>query len=59
LKTIWIKKEIMSFKFSMDATTFPNTENLSSNLDQWEVECRKRTSGTLDMVKLISYVYDN
>jgi len=59
LKTILIKNEIITFKFPIDAKTFPNTENLSSNLDQWEVECRKRTSGKFDMVKLISYVCDN
>ncbi|XP_039688517.1 uncharacterized protein [Medicago truncatula] len=48
LTTILIRKEIISFHFPIDATTFPNTENLSSNLHQWEVECRKRSSGTLD-----------
>jgi len=40
-----IKNDIISFKFPIDATTFPDTEILLSNLDQWEVECRKRTSG--------------
>ncbi|KAI5391764.1 hypothetical protein KIW84_076539 [Lathyrus oleraceus] len=50
LTTILLKRKTFSFSFpkDFDLTCFPGIDNMLSNLESWDVECRKRGSGICD-----------